>query len=69
MSSSLSNIVNTLSERIHKIKCKFGHIDKKWFYECFFDFKDDLIEYKCLILNTNCQMFDKKLKERYIQVF
>ena len=25
MASSLSNLVNNLSERIHKIKCKYGH--------------------------------------------
>ena len=30
MSSSLSNIVNNLSEGIHKIKCKYGHDDKKY---------------------------------------
>ena len=29
MPSSLSNLVNNLSEGIHKIKCKFGHTDKK----------------------------------------
>ena len=29
MASSLSNLVNTCSEGIHKIKCKYGHIDKK----------------------------------------
>ena len=28
MASSLSNLVNHLSERIHKIKCKYGHDDK-----------------------------------------
>ena len=26
---SLSNLVNNLSERIHRIKCKYGHNDKK----------------------------------------
>ena len=26
---SLSNFVNNLSEGIHKIKCKYGHNDKK----------------------------------------
>ena len=26
MASSLSNLVNNLSEGIHRIKCKFGHI-------------------------------------------
>ena len=29
MASSLSNLVNNLSEEIHRIKCKFGHDDKK----------------------------------------
>ena len=29
MASSLSNLVNNLSEGIHRIKCKFGHDDKK----------------------------------------
>ena len=29
MASSLSNLVNKLSEGIHKIKCKYRHNDKK----------------------------------------
>ena len=29
MASSLANLVNDLSEGIHKIKCKYGHNDKK----------------------------------------
>ena len=29
MASSLSNLVNNLSEGIHRIKCKFEHADKK----------------------------------------
>ena len=29
MASSLSNLVNNLSEGIHKINCKFGHNGKK----------------------------------------
>ena len=28
MASSLSNLVNSLSEGIHPIKCKYGHDDK-----------------------------------------
>ena len=28
MTSSLSNLVNNLSEGIHRFKCKFGHDDK-----------------------------------------
>ena len=56
MASTLSNLVNNLSERIHRIKCKFGHNDKKWeaggikykHCDCFLEytsFKDNLIEY------------------------
>ena len=29
MASPLSNLVNNLSEGIHRIKCKLGHDDKK----------------------------------------
>ena len=29
MATSLSNLVNNLSEGIHRIKCKFGRDDKK----------------------------------------
>ena len=29
IASSLSNLVNNLSEGIHKIKCKYWHDDKK----------------------------------------
>ena len=29
MESSLSNLVNNLTEAIHKIKCKYGHDDEK----------------------------------------
>ena len=57
MASSLSNLVNNLSEGIHRIKCKFEHDDKKCetcgikykYCDCFLEytnFKDDLIEYK-----------------------
>ena len=62
MASSLSNFVSNLSEGIHKIKCKHGHDDEKcetcrikckW-YDCFLEyanFKDNLIQYKCLCHN------------------
>ena len=74
MASSLSNLVNNLSEGIHKIKCKSGHTDKKRetcgikykYWDCFLEytnFKNDLIEYKCLCSNKNYQhKFDEKLK-------
>ena len=29
MASSLSNLANNVFEEIHKIKCKYGHNDKK----------------------------------------
>ena len=30
MASSLSNLVNNLSEGIHKVKCNYGHDDAKY---------------------------------------
>ena len=75
MGSLLSNLVNSLSEGIHRIKCKFRHDDKKYeicgikykYCDCFLvytNFKDDLMEYKCLCCNKNYQhMFDEKLNQ------
>ena len=75
MVSSLSNLINSLSEGIYRIKCKFGHDYKKCeangirykYCNCFLEyaiFKDDLIEYKCLCCNKNNQhKFDEILKE------
>ena len=62
MASLLSNLVNNISEAILRIKCKCGHDDKKCqtcriklkYCQCFLEytnFKDDLIEYKCLCCN------------------
>ena len=77
MTSSLSNFVNNVFEGIHKIKCKYGHNDKKCetcrikykYWNCFLEytnFKDDLIGYKCLCCNKNYQQkFDEELKERF----
>ena len=61
MAGSLSNLVNNLSEGVHKINSKFGHDDKKCeicgiTYKCFLEyinFKDDVIEYKCFCCNKN----------------
>ena len=64
MESSLSNLVNCLSEGIHRIKCKFGHDVNKCeicgpeykYCNCFLEytnFKDDVIEYKCLCCNKH----------------
>ena len=76
MSSSLSNVVNNLSEVIHIIKCNYEHDDKKCetysikykYCNCFLeytDFKDELVEYKCLYFSkTHQHKFEEKLKER-----
>ena len=62
---------------MHRIKCKFGHDDKKCktggiknkYCDSFIEytnFKDDLIEYKCLICNKNYQIkFNEKLKDQF----
>ena len=76
MASSLLNLPILFSEKIHKIKCKYRHGDKKcetcgntnkvcdYFLECT-NFKDDLKEYKCSCCNKNYQKkFDEKLKQR-----
>ena len=64
MASSLSNLVTNLFEGIHRIKCKYGHDDKKCetcgikhkYCNCFREygnFKDDFIECKYLLCNKN----------------
>ena len=77
MASSTSNLVNNFSERIHRIKCKYGPDDKKCetcrikykYCDCFLEYKnfeDDLIEYKCLCCNKNYQQkFDENLKNDF----
>ena len=81
MTSSLSNLVNNLSEGIHRIKCKFGHDDKKCetcrinykYCDCFLEHtnsKDKLIEYTCLCYNKNHQLkFNEKLRERFFNTY
>ena len=77
----LSNLVNNFSEGIHRIKFKFEQDDKKCetcgiknkYCHCFLgytNFKDDLIEYKCLCFNKIFQRkFDEKLEERYFNTY
>ena len=56
MASLSSILANNFSKEIHK----FIKILK------YIDFKVDLIEYKCLYCNKNCQQtFDEKLKKRF----
>ena len=77
MTSSLSNLVKNLSKGIHKIKCKYGHDNKKceirWItYEvcdCFLEcrnFKDDLIEYKYYVVT---KIINKSLMKNQRNVF
>ena len=81
MASTLSNLVNNISEGIHKIKCKYGHVDIKCeickikykYCDCFLEYtnsKDDLIECKCLYYNKSYQQkCDEKLKERSFDTY
>ena len=58
MASSLSNLVNNLSEGLYRIECKLGLK--------YTNYKNDLIKYKCLVCNKKCQTkFDEKLKEKF----
>ena len=78
---SSSNLVNNFSRGIHKIKCKQRHGDKKCetcgikrkYCNCFVEytnFKNGLIENKCLSCNKNYQQkFDEKLKERFFNTY
>ena len=55
IASSLSNLVDTITEGIHKIRCK--DCDSFLEYE---NMKDDLIKYKCLSCNKD---YSNKLDE------
>ena len=81
MASSLANLVNNLFEGTHKIKRKDGHEDKKCetcgikhkYRNCFLEyanFKDNLIEYRCMCCNKNYQhKFDEHLKEKIFNTY
>ena len=58
MAISLSNLVDNLTEKIHKIKCK----DCNYFLENE-SVKDNSIKSKCLSCNENCSnQIDEDLK-------
>ena len=78
MASLLSNLVKNLSDGIHRIQCKVGHDDKKCetyaikykYCDCFLEyknFKDDLIEYKCLCCLCCNKSYQQKLTERFFK--
>ena len=73
MTSSLSNLVNNLSEVLHRIKCKLVYDDKKCetcgikynYCDCFLEYTS-LVEYKCSSCNKiHHRKFKEKLKERF----
>ena len=59
MATSLSNLVDNLTEEIHKIKCKVCD----WFLE-YESFNDNLIKYKCLSCNKD---YSNKIDEELIR--
>ena len=65
MATSLSNLVDNLTEEIHKIKCKYC--------DCFLGYKsvnDDLIKYKCLSCNKKySNRLDEELKKKSKNTF
>ena len=72
MARSLSNLVNNFSEEIHKTEYEYGRDDKVNVKTAELDitiatnFKEDLIEYKCLCCNENYKKwFDEKIMERF----
>ena len=65
MAASLSNLVDDLTERIYKVKCK----DCDYFLE-YESVKDDLIKCKCLPCNKDySNKIDEELKERFKDTF
>ena len=65
MVTPLSNLVDDLSEEIHKIKCKDCH--------CFLEYeivKDKLIKYECLFSNKDyANKIDEGLKKLFKNIF
>ena len=65
MVSSLLNLVDNLTEEIHKIKCKDCN--------CFLEYEsvnDNLIKYKCLSCNKNySNKIHEKLKKKFKNTF
>ena len=75
MASSLASHVNNLAEEIHEIKCKFmrnlqNPIEIWCLLPLIYNFKDDLIEYKCLYCNKNYQkQSDENLMGRFFTAY
>ena len=79
MANSLSSLANNFSHAIYRIKCKFERDYTKcetcWikykYCDCFLEyanFKDDLVEYKCLCFNKKYQhIYDENLKKPFFK--
>ena len=65
MATSLLNLVNNLTEGVHKIKCKDC--------DCFLEYesvKDNLMKYKCLSCNKYLSnKLDEELKKSFKNAF
>ena len=65
MTTLLSNLVDNVTERIHKIKCKDC--------DCFLKYesiKDNLIQYKCLSCKKDfSNKLDKELRKKFKNTF
>ena len=83
MASSLSCLGDNIAEGIRKLKCKYRNTDKMIKCEicgikhkdgdCFLEytnFRDDLVEYKCLCCGKNYQkQFDENFEKRFLTNF
>ena len=83
MVSSLSNLVNNLSKEVHRIKCKYGHDDKKCetctikykYCDCFLEYanlKNILIECKrlcCKFYQWKIKNYERKFDKKLIERF
>ena len=65
MATSLSNLVDNLTEGIHKIECKDCH-----FFLEYESVEDNSIKFKCIFCNKNySNKFDEQLKTRFKNTF
>ena len=71
------DLLNNFSEGIYRMTCGFRHDHRKCeackYWDCFLEyinFKNNLIEYKCLCCNKNyLHKLDEKLKERFFDTY
>ena len=77
MSSSLSNLVNNLSEGLHRIKCKLEHDNKKCetcgikykYCDCFLEYTNSRDDCNKSCIKIYRQNIVEKIKERFFNAF